>query len=170
VALSRLVAAALELASAGTAAFVVVAESAGLMGAALRRSPVGAGDLFAFPSVRESLSFTAERVHERATALVVGVAAADEGTGIASFVRPAGSTPFPAVHAHAAAFTFRALPAGTPSLETVVRGLFEEERLLALLHLLPDARELTGSGESLFLAGTLWAAPLQLTPRAGGAA
>lgn len=170
VALSRLVAAALELAAAETAAFVVVAESAGLMGAALRRSPVGTGDLFAFPTVRESLSFTAERVHERATALVVGVAAGTEGTEISPFVRPAGATPFPAVHAHAAAFTFRALPAGAPSVETVVRDLFEEERLLALLHLLPDAREITGAGESLFLAGALWAAPLRLSTRAGGAA
>lgn len=168
--LSRLVASALELASAPTAAFVVVAESAGLMGAALRRSPVGSGDLFAFPAVRESLSFTAERVHERATALVVGVAAAGEGTGIASFVRPAGASPFPAVHAHAAAFTFRALPSGAPALEPVVRGLFEEERLLSLLHLLPDTRELTGAGESLFLAGTLWAAPLELSGRSGGVA
>ena len=168
--LSRLVAAALELAAAPTAAFVLVAESAGLLGAALRRSPVAAGDLFAFPEVRESLSFSAERVHERATALVVGVAAASEETPLAPFVRPAGASSLPAVHAHAAAFTFRALPSGEPELETVVRGLFEEERLLGLLHLLPDSREITGVGESLFLAGTLWAAPLSLAPRTGGAA
>lgn len=166
--LSRLVAAALELTGSPAAAFVVVAESAGLMGAALRRSPVGAGDLFAFPGVRDSLSFTAERVHERATALVVGVATGTEGTALAPFVRPAGAAPLPAVHAHAAAFTFRALPAGAPSLEAMVRGLFEEERLLALLHLLPDVREIYGSGESLFLSGALWAAPVVPAAREGG--
>lgn len=167
---SRLVSAALELAGGRLAAFALVAESAGLLGAALRRSPVGAGDLFGFPSVREALSFTAERVHERATALVVGVAAAEGGTPLASFVRPACAAPLPAVHAHAAAFTYRALPAGAPDFDSVVRGLFDEERLLALLHLLPDAREINGAGESLFLSGALWAAPLRLDEGAGGAA
>jgi anti-anti-sigma factor len=167
---SRLVAAALQLAGEETVAFAVVAETAGLLGAALRRSPVGAGDLFAFPAVREALSFTAERVHERATALVVGVASAAGGTALEPFLRPAGSAPLPAVHAHAAAFTFRALPAGAPPFYPVVRGLFEEERLLALLHLLPDAREISGAGESLFLAGALWTAPLRLAAKDGGAA
>lgn len=167
---SRLVAAALELAASEAAAFVVVAESAGLLGASLRRSPVGAGDLFAFPAVRECLSFTAERVHERTTALVVGVAAGVDGTPLAPFLRPAGAAPFPLAHAHAAAFTFRALPAGAPPIETVVRGLFEEERLLALLHLLPDAREISGGGESLLLSGALWASPLRAGGPAGGAA
>lgn len=167
---SRLVAAALEMAGGESAAFAVVAESAGLLGAALRRSPVGVSDLFAFPAVRETLSFTAERVHERATALVVGLASASSGTPLAPFLRPAGAAPFPVVHAHAAAFTFRALPAGAPAFEAVVRGLFEEERLLALLHLLPDAREISGAGESLFLSGALWAGPLAPGAKEGGAA
>ncbi len=167
---SRLTAAALELAASEAAAFVVVAESAGLLGASLRRSPVDAGGLFAFPSIRESLSFTAERVHQRSTALVVGVAAGVDGTPLAPFLRPAGSVPLPAVHAHAAAFTFRAIPAGAPAVETVVRGLFDEERLLTLLHLLPDTREISGGGESLFLSGALWASPLRAGSPAGGAA
>ncbi|MDX1384623.1 MAG: STAS domain-containing protein, partial [Thermoanaerobaculia bacterium] len=61
--LSALARAALELSAADAAALVVVAESAGLVGAALRRSPAGTEGApdFSFPRVRRWLSFTAEK-------------------------------------------------------------------------------------------------------------
>src|SRR5215467_8676400 len=61
--LSSLLDTCLEVAETRQAGVAIIAESAGLVGAALRRSPVTAragSDLFAFPDIREWLSFTAE--------------------------------------------------------------------------------------------------------------
>ena len=62
--LSRLLAGCFEAASCDTLGVVVVAEAAGLVGAALRRSPaerIDADGFFAHPGVRTRLTFTAER-------------------------------------------------------------------------------------------------------------
>ncbi len=75
--LSQIAVACLDLAEGGAVGIVIAAETDGLVGAALRRSPVGlpAGlDPFAHPEVREWLSLTPEPEHSRSTALVVGVA------------------------------------------------------------------------------------------------
>jgi len=75
---SELVKTCLEIAGTEVAGMVMVAESAGLMGAALRRSPVlGASESapFVHPRIREWLSFTAERAYSRSLALVSGARA-----------------------------------------------------------------------------------------------
>ena len=67
----------LDLADAQQVGIVMIAESAGLVGAALRRSPVKANaenNAFQFPEIREWLSFTAERAHTKSVVLVVGIA------------------------------------------------------------------------------------------------
>jgi anti-anti-sigma factor len=68
----------LDIAGADAAGIVMVAETAGLVGAALRHSPAAApvnGAPFTHPQIREWLSFTAARAYPRSLALVVGVAA-----------------------------------------------------------------------------------------------
>src|SRR5262249_52169325 len=68
--LTELVPANLALAAGEAIGLVMIAESAGLMGAALRRPPVenaAAEAPFAYPAIREWLSFTAERAHRYAT-------------------------------------------------------------------------------------------------------
>src|SRR5262249_42025644 len=81
--LTELIDACLEIAGAETAGVVMVAETAGLIGAALRRSPTSPTPIangkpepmpLAYPQVREWLSFTAERAHARSLALVAEVA------------------------------------------------------------------------------------------------
>ena len=168
-ALSILAAAALELCGADRVGMVVVAESAGLVGAALKRSPALAGEApdLSFPEIRRWLSFTAERAFAASQALVVGVAvrgggAADAGgvtNGVGAFLRPLGANGVSG-HFHAAAFSHRPLPQGPLELERTVAELFEAESLRGLLHLVWDDRESTGLGETELHRGALWAAPI----------
>src|SRR5262249_12780114 len=83
--LSALAEACLGRADAAAAGIVMVAESAGLVGATLRRSPALGGSMdapFGFPEVREWLSFTAERAFPRSLALVAGVVRRDPRSGM----------------------------------------------------------------------------------------
>jgi anti-anti-sigma factor len=163
VTLTDLVAANLDLVSAEVIGLVLIAESAGLMGAALRRSPVGNASLdapFAYPAIREWLSFTAERAYRSSTALVVGVAARREAGVLAPLLRPLGRAPQPLGHFHAALFSHRTLSMGEIDLKATVAALFEAQHFQGVLHLLADYREHAGLGESEFVRGACWAAPL----------
>jgi anti-sigma B factor antagonist len=82
--LSRLLAGCLDATSAASLGIVVVGEAAGLVGAALRRSPaqpLGGDGFFAHPGVRTRLMFTAERAFTRSVALAAGVVARSGGVG-----------------------------------------------------------------------------------------
>lgn len=161
--------AALILTGAPGAGLVMVAESAGLSGAALRRSPATGGSPFAFPDAREWLSFAQEKVHSRSLALVVGIASREPGE-LAPFLRPVRKGSGLLGHFHAAVFSYRALPAGPLDLTRTVAGLFETQDLLAVLHLVNDERALAGPGESELVRGTLWAGPLGEVTRMRGPA
>jgi hypothetical protein len=142
---------------------VMVAESAGLMGAALRRSPARAAAEtapFTFPQIREWLSFTPERVYPRSLALVVGVAVRAEHAELTRLLRPLGSEAWPAGHFHAAAFSYRPLQKGQVDLRHTVSTLFEAETLQGVLHLVNDDRAIVGSGQSEFVRGACWVGPI----------
>jgi anti-anti-sigma factor len=163
VTLTELVEAGLDLAQADCVGLVLVAESAGLMGAALRRSPALEGpadDPFAHPHIRDWLSFTGEHVGRGTTTLIVGVAAQRDGGALARLLRPLGAEPTPVGHFHAAAFSYRTLPKGEIDLQTTVAALFEQQSLQSILHLLGDYREATGMGESEFVRGACWVGPI----------
>ena len=157
--LSAVVAQCLEIAGTGSAAMVILAESAGLVGAALKRSPTATGQVFAFPDVRRWLSFSPERSHSHALALIGGVASRAPSAALAPFVRPLGRGV--SGHFHAAAFGYRPLKKGALELQTATRGLFDAGGLLAVLHLLADDRESGGAGESEFLRGACWVGPIR---------
>ncbi|PYU87897.1 MAG: anti-sigma factor antagonist, partial [Acidobacteria bacterium] len=102
----------LEVAGTNQAGIVIIAESAGLVGAALRRSPVGAGAgsaPFGHPEIRKWLSFTTEPSHSRALALVAGVAARSPDGALAPLLRPSSREQALVSHFHAAAFSYRPL-------------------------------------------------------------
>ena len=163
VTLTELVEAGLDSAQAERVGLVLVAESAGLMGAALRRSPALEGpsdDPFAHPHVRDWLSFTGEHVGRGTTTLVVGVAARGDGGMLAPLLRPLGAGPTPIGHFHAAVFSYRTLPKGEIDLQPTVAALFEHQSLQSILHLVGDYREATGMGESEFVRGAFWVAPI----------
>jgi anti-anti-sigma factor len=141
--------------------FVVIAETAGLVGARLRRSPAGAGtDLFRFPEVRDWVMMTTERAHERTLCVLTGVLLAKPVDGWKAFVRPL--SPETQGHVHAAVFPYRPLPRGSIGLQETIASLLEAEPMTDLLHLFSDPRETFGAGESEFWRGAFWAGPLQL--------
>jgi hypothetical protein len=163
VTLSALMDACLEIAGTDTAAIAIVAESSGLVGAALKQSPVlavSAAAPFGFPEAQQWLSFTPERAYPKTVVLAAGVSAKSEADPIAPLLRPLGTSAFPAGHLHAAAFSYRPMRKGQVSLEETVRGLFETESPQTLLHLLHDDRERVGAGQSEFIQGACWIGPI----------
>jgi anti-anti-sigma factor len=162
VGLTRLAACCLTLADASPVGVVLVAETTGLVGAALRRSPaaVTGADPLAFPEVRNWLTFTAERAYAHSTALVVGVVGGGHPGELAPAVRPLGPGADLWGHLHAAAFSFRPLARGALDLRGTVASLFESQTLLGVLHLLYDDRGISGAGESEFVRGACWVGPI----------
>lgn len=163
VTLTELVEAALEQAQTDSIGMVLVVESAGLMGAALRRSPALDGpppDPFAHPQVRDWLTFTGEHVLRGTTTLIAGVAARGTGGALGPLLRPLGAAPTPVGHFHAAAFSYRTLPKGEIDLQATVAALFEHQSLQTILHLVGDYRDATGLGESEFVRGACWVGPI----------
>jgi hypothetical protein len=158
--LAELVRTALEVSSVPAIGMVMVAESAGLVGAALRRSPAAATAVkdapFKYPDVRSWLSFSTERLYSRSLALISGIAAASECPSLAPLLRPLGTETWPQGHFHAAAFSYRPLQKGSIDLKTTVTTLFETETLQGVLHLLTDARLAAGPQQSEFVRGACW--------------
>ena len=156
----------------------MVAESAGLMGAALRSSPVvdaATESPFQFPRIRSFLTFTAERAHTRSIALVAGVAVRGEAGALETMVRPLGEAGQDesrqlSGHFHAAAFSYRPLRKGEISLKETVKTLYIRQTLEGILHMLNDDREIAGAGQSEFLRGACWFAPIKEIFREGGRA
>jgi len=164
--LSSLVDAAFEICSSRQIGIVLIAESAGLIGASLRQSPARLetnSDMFAYPEIRKWLSFSSERVFDRCLTLVVGVACSEkaDSTNLDSLLRPMRSVSAVKGHFHAAAFSFRPLPKGPIDLIDTVTYLFQESNLQGALHLLSDSRPESGAGESRFRQGTMWIGGLQ---------
>lgn len=163
--LSHLAEACLALSETRTVGMVLVGETDGLVGTALRRSPVGmpaGADPFAHPHARDWLSMTSEPEHARATALAVGVATRAASPVLAPFVRPLAGPDAADLqgHFHAAVVPFRPLPRGSFDMAPTVQHLFEPGRVETVLHLLADSRPILGAGESTFTRGAFWFVPL----------
>ena len=162
VSLGQLADVALEQAATGIIGMVIVAESAGLVGASLRRSPpLRTRPLFDFPDVRQWLSFTAERAAIGSLIVAVGVAARAAPADLAPLLRPSGADGSALAHFHAATLSYRPLAKGRLDLDETVAAIFEQERLESLLHLLADGRSIEGVGESELRRGTCWIVPIE---------
>jgi anti-anti-sigma factor len=165
--LSLLLESCLDLSNARQIGIVMIAESAGLIGAALRRSPVVAAsepNAFEFPRIRDWLSFTTERAYTKSVVLLAGIAVRGSADALASVIRPfpnASSSELPiAGHFHAAAFSYRPVQRGKIDLKTSIKTLFEGQALEGILHLLSDDRALSGGGQSELVRGACWIAPI----------
>ena len=158
--LSGIVRGCLEGETAAAAGIVIIAESAGLMGATLRRSPDAGEPLpYDMPAVRDWLSFTPERVHGMGVALAVGVVAR-AASALDPLLRPLQAGSPLRAHFHAASFPYRPLRKGRIDLGESVQALFDTETVQSVLHLLNDDREIVGGGESAFVRGACWIGPL----------
>ena len=159
ISLAELVRTAVEVAGAPTIGLVMLAESAGLVGAAVRRSPAtgtASKDApFQYPEIRSWLSFSAERLYSRSLALVSGVASGSACPSLDAFLRPL-SNGGPLGHFHAAAFSYRPLKKRIVDLTAMVQEVFETETLQGVLHLLTDDRAAAVAHQSEFVRGACW--------------
>jgi len=166
--LSSLLSQALDVTRSDAAAIVVLAECAGLVGAKLKRSPVDpvteGKDRFQFPEIRDWLSYCSEQGHRHSLVLTVGLVCRDskrsEFPVLAPFLHPLTAETGLAGHFHAAAFPYRPLKKRTLDLSSLVEELFVSGNLQDVLHLISDRRPVIGAGESSFLTGGCWVAPL----------
>ncbi len=160
--LAELAGACLDAVGADAAGLVIVAETAGLVAAALRRSPALPGQPLQFqvPAVRDWLSLTPERTHTGTTTLAVGVVARRPKGPLAAHLRRLAPTGGLHGHFHAVVFSYRPVPQRTVALQAFTAKLFGNQKLRGVHHLLADDRGPAGSGDSEFLRGLCWAAPI----------
>lgn len=163
--LSELARQALALTGNTCACIVLIAESAGLIGASLRRSPAepgNSGALFEFPGVREWLSFSTERLDAGSTVVAVGVVGDPTRIpeALAPFLRPMGAHSGLVGHVHGAPFKHRPLPRGVIELAASLRPLFDSDTAATVMHLLCDDRNPDQIEDSRFVRGACWAAAL----------
>jgi anti-anti-sigma factor len=161
--LSDLAEAALEISGADTTGIAMIAESAGLMGAALRQAPTQTGmkgELFHYPEARRWLSFSPEHSHMRSLAVIAGVASRIPDGPLSPMLRPIGLGSSLTGHFHAAAFSYRPIRKGRVDLKTTIKSVFEAETLQAVLHLLADDRESAAAAQSEFVRGSCWISPI----------
>ena len=174
--LSALVDQCLALSETNLAGMAFIAETSGLVGATLLRSPTGGDAItasrFSHPEIRRWLSFSPERAHAHSLALVVGVASrGDPQNGMAGalapLLRPLGPESGIFGHFHAAVFSYRPFKKRKLDLEETVAALFDTEDLRTIVHLLNDDRAITGGGESEFVRGACWLSPITVVSGEG---
>lgn len=136
--------------------FLMIAESAGLVGVSLSAPPVGGKQLFEFPGIRENINFTTEPAYSRMLTVSLGFYALAPEEPLKSFLRPVKPGSSACIHAHAAVFPFQALPKKESSAGKLVLHLFETSIVEDVLHLIRDSREITGLGDSTFKQGVAW--------------
>jgi len=160
--LSELAQVALEGASSETVGVVMVAETTGLVGAWLRRSPgvVLISMYLDVQGIREWLGTTPLPAHPGTTTLVAGVVSRRPDPLLARHLRPVAPGTDLLGHFHAVVFSYRPVPQRTVGLRTLVTRLFAQQRVRGMLHLFGDDRGAAGAGESGFRRGLCWTGPI----------
>lgn len=163
--LASLLASLLDTAAADVIAVVMAVEVRGLVAAELIR-PLAEATPTDHPWSGDRdvaarwLCFSREPVHARRTALVAGVAARGTPTGpLAEFVRPLDAAGTLHGHLHAAVFPLHPLRRGPLDFTDTIDTLAASAPL-AVVHLVADPEPVLGSGESEFVRGGCWFAPL----------
>jgi anti-anti-sigma factor len=152
---------ALAIAGNDLAAFVILGETDGLVGATITQLPkagvnaTGSG----FQEMREWLSFSGERVFVGEQALVFGIASKSQKQH--RLLRPLPSNPEICGHFHASVFAYQPLQNGKIDLLTQVQKFLTGPPPRAVMHLVDDDRPATGLGQSTFIRGACWCAPIK---------
>jgi len=144
-------------------AFVMLAESGGLIGASLNVSPVAGQKLFSFPEIKETINFTTEPAHLKMLTLSVGVISSGKEEAFRKFIRPLKPGSSILGHVHTAVFPFIPLKKTDIDLSETIDYLFNSVDLTDILHLTNDSREIVGIGESQFVQGFCWVVPIEPT-------
>ncbi len=156
----------LQTTQSDSAAIIGLVEVEGLVGASLSNSPglIGTDDRPAdFPEIRNWLRFCGERIHRQSQALIVSFLSRDPAHTSVSQLSPLSSKPEIRAHTHAVILPYRPLQQGILELEPSVRAIFEDNEPIGLMHLIEDDRAVIGLGQSAFIRGACWCAPLEFS-------
>jgi anti-anti-sigma factor len=156
--ISKITAMVMEITRSDAAAFVLLAEIDGMVGAHLVKSPGNKpeGGIVPFPAVRDWISFTGERAFHGKMALLFGIAEKTGNGRAKSLINPLPSDPAISGHFHAAVFHDHPMPNGEIDLAPMLKKILDGPAPLALLHLVDDDRTVTGLGQSTFTRGACW--------------
>lgn len=163
--LSELITTLVNLSSHATIAFVMLAETACVVGTSLLKSPALGPIDHAIPGVRDWLSFTTERISDKSLALMVGVAGRNITGDAAAFVRPLRPDSPICAHVHAAVFNYGPVQRGELPFAGTVSKLLSASNPKALLHLMADSRPYEGVGETDLARGACWMGPIKTFAR-----
>ena len=165
--LSELTQAALEICKSDAVSWVMLAETAHLIGAAALGAPgQHIDDFFEFPSIRDRLLFTAEPAYTDATCLIAGVIARNPKLPLATQLRPIAEGSDLLMHAHACIVPFNPVCKGFIHLAESLEKLMAAQTIRGVLHLLNDDRDGVGAGESFLRRGAIWCAPVDFNGEA----
>ncbi|MCK5821265.1 MAG: STAS domain-containing protein [Bacteroidales bacterium] len=137
-------------------AMLMIAESQGLIGMSLRKSPVNNKLMMEFPAIRDSIYYTTEPIHHRMLTVSFGYFDSDPDHELQKALRPIAAGARLQGHLHTAIFPYQPLRKDEISYENILLSLFGSSEVQDILHLLNDTREINGLGDSHFKNGTCW--------------
>lgn len=135
---------------------LMIAESQGLIGMSLRKSPVGNNLMLEFPAIRDSIYYTTEPIHNRMLTVSFGYFDSQPDKELQNALRPIAQGAKLHGHIHTAIFPYQPLRKDEISYENILLSLFGSSEVQDILHLLNDTREINGLGDSHFKNGTCW--------------
>lgn len=157
----------LEISGETSLGVAILAETSGIVGATLRRSPAGKPVAHQLPEVRDWLSFTTERSTDKSLCLIVGVVCREADARTKAYLRAMKDGSELWAHFHAAVFPYRPVQRGELPFAETVAAMLAASSPGALLHLMADSRRFEGVGETDLVRGACWFGAL---PAAGGQA
>ncbi len=144
-------------------AFVMIAESSGIIGVSLNSPPVNGKKIFDYPEIKETINFSTEPLYNKTLTVSVGIVTDQLNVDNKRFLRPISPDSNNYSHIHTAVFPFIPLKKEEIDLYETTNYLIENIELKDILHLVNDSREIVGLGESQFTQGTIWVVPIEST-------
>ncbi len=139
---------------------VMLAETSGLVGLSINKTPLADQNSlqnpFAFPEVKSSINFTTEPEYKNMMTITAGIATKTSDGELYEFTRPFSPDSPIRQHFHTAVFSYHPFKKSNNNLDETISALFEQDKILGVLHLINDAREFIGVGESDFKNGICW--------------
>ncbi len=162
--ISELSAEVLSVTESQVAAFVIIAEIDGLVGAAIVQSPGIITDEAAIlkNDMRDWLSFSGDRVFNGELVALFGVVSNSDEFKYKHLLHQLPSHNSISAHIHATIFPYQPLPNGNISLRQQIGKLFSGPPPVALLHLIDDNRSHQKLGESSLIRGACWCSPVKV--------
>ncbi len=154
--LSNLIELIMETSGRDHVVLLMIAESDGLVGLGLNKSPLNGESPFEFPAVKEFVNFTTEPAYSKMITVSFGYLAKNAVAPFSDFLRPVKPGSEISGHIHTAVFPYQPLKKATTDFRQGINSLFLNSEVQDILHLTNDSREINGLGESRFKQGYCW--------------